>query len=92
MGQKLSDVTKFSIEKKSCRNSAAPKGQLLAQELAGIVEVLQNFLNVILKLLIHSIIPPDKSLSSQTADKKAVICNRISLPGSTIAFLEVKVL
>ena len=46
--------------KRAAEKIGSSLGQLLAQELAGIVEVQHNFLDVILKLLIHSFIPPEK--------------------------------
>ena len=68
MGQNLSSVPKPSGEKKkNCRKIGSSLGQLLAQELTSVVEVQHNFLDVILKLLIHRFIPPEKCFSSQAA-------------------------
>ena len=47
-------------EKELPKNQQLQCEKFLAQELTSVVEVQHNFLDVILNLLIHSFIPPEK--------------------------------
>lgn len=50
----MQNLVCFGTEKRAAERSAALWVLALAKELAGVVQVDQNFLNVILKLFVHS--------------------------------------